>query len=146
MKLETLSIHIKERHSAGECYQAIADDLGISKAMAHQIEHGHKPGPDVAKKLKLDPSAKVLRDRDRRKAQREELERLRIENEAMELALRKIKQWIKYYPIETFKEPNWKEVRDVLATANITVDCVTASCFRILLDRLYASCDIKPDK
>jgi len=81
MKLDELRTKIElHREMGGWTYQELADEMGISKAMVKLIENGHKPGPEICKKLNLEPSAKVLRDRARRKNQRDELKRLREEN------------------------------------------------------------------
>jgi transcriptional regulator with XRE-family HTH domain len=68
---------IKTYRENGWKYHDLAEELGITKGMVQLIERGHKPGPEVSAKLGLEPSAKVLRDRARRKKQRDELLRLR---------------------------------------------------------------------
>ena len=78
MKLDELCRYVKRCREIDMTYQQIADDLHVSKAMARLLEQGHKPGPEVSAKLGLEPSAKVLRDRARRKKQRDEYKEFHI--------------------------------------------------------------------
>ena len=66
MNLYTVRQAIHNRHENDETYQSIADDLGITKAMAWQIEHGYKPGRRVSAILQLDPCPDLRYTRTRR--------------------------------------------------------------------------------
>lgn len=72
--------------NSGISYQEIIDDIAVignivlSKPAAMRIYKTHKVGKEIAKTLNLEPSAKILRDRERRKEQRAEFVRLREKN------------------------------------------------------------------
>jgi hypothetical protein len=72
-----------------------------------------------------------LRDhRDRRIA--------RLEREIDELhdRLHRIRQWIDAYPLDTFPEPDMKKVAKVLRDNKLTLDAVSASNMRHVLEGL----------
>ena len=58
--------YVKICRDSGMSYQAIADELGITKPAARRIFETGKIGCNVAKTLNLDPTKKQLRDRARR--------------------------------------------------------------------------------
>jgi hypothetical protein len=60
-----LRVEIVKRHENGDSYKTIGDSLGISKATADRIAHGHKPGKEIASVLKLDPANDLLYTRNR---------------------------------------------------------------------------------
>ena len=49
-------------------------------------------------------------------------------------ALRRIVQWSEAYPLDIFPEPDWAYVRVLLGHAGITVDAVSASCMRRVVE------------
>jgi hypothetical protein len=51
-----------------------------------------------------------------------------------ELALERIVQWADAYPLDIFPEPDFKRVRELLAAGGITVDAVSASCMRRVIE------------
>jgi hypothetical protein len=57
---------IRQRHKSGESYRLIAQAFGISKAMAWQIYHGHRPGKRISAILHLDPTSTLKSTRSRR--------------------------------------------------------------------------------
>ena len=79
--------YVRECRENHICYQSIADTLHISKPAAQRIFETGKVGKEIAKTLNLEPSAKILRDRERRKEQKNEIMRLRAENVIIKAAL-----------------------------------------------------------
>jgi hypothetical protein len=63
-----------------------------------------------------------------------ENEKLRNKIEAMESALERIENWVKAYPLGIFPEPNFERVRELLEMGGITLDCVSASNMRLVLN------------
>ena len=62
------------------------------------------------------------------------VERLQAENEELHDKLTQIDNWCKAYPLSVFPEPDMKEVRMALEAAGITIDSVSASIMRRLLN------------
>ncbi len=58
--------------------------------------------------------------------------------DAMEDAFRKIQQWASAYPIEVFPEPDLLRARDVLKSAGMTLDAISASNMRHVLTGVNA--------
>jgi len=54
----------------------------------------------------------------------------------LEDALTKIHNWTKAYPLEVFPEPDFKKAAEVLMTAGISLDAVSASNMRHVIGRL----------
>jgi hypothetical protein len=54
--------------------------------------------------------------------------------ETMREALHKIVQWSEAYPLDIFPEPDWAYVRVLLGRGGITVDAVSASCMRRVVE------------
>lgn len=52
----------------------------------------------------------------------------------LEEALHKIAQWSDAYPLSVFPEPDWKKVRDLLEAGGITLDSVSASNMRHVVE------------
>lgn len=48
----------------------------------------------------------------------------------LESALQRIVQWSEAYPLDIFPEPDLKKARELLAAGGITLDAVSASCMR----------------
>jgi hypothetical protein len=65
---------------------------------------------------------------------RAENERLDVDNERMEAGLQAISAWTKAYPLSIFPEPDFKKVRELLAAGGITLDCVSASNMRHVIN------------
>lgn len=61
-------------------------------------------------------------------------DKLRAENENLSDTIGAIKNWCNAYPLEVFPEPDMKQVRKVLEAGGLTIDCVSASCMRRVLD------------
>lgn len=62
----------------------------------------------------------------------EERERERAEDYAE--ALHRIVQWSEAYPVDVFPEPDFKKARELLEAGGITLDAVSASCMRHVVD------------
>ena len=84
MDMDNMRQMIAEKRANGETYQKIGEYFHIDRAMIKHIEShgGYQPSPAMAKKIGIEKpvTAKVLRDRARRKNQRDELLKLREEN------------------------------------------------------------------
>jgi hypothetical protein len=52
----------------------------------------------------------------------------------LEDALHAIVRWSEAYPIDIFPEPDMKKARELLAVGGITLDAVSASCMRHVVD------------
>lgn len=52
----------------------------------------------------------------------------------LEEALQRIVQWSEAYPIDIFPEPDFKKVRELLAAGGITIDSVSASNMRHVVE------------
>ena len=78
----------QRRHAEGESFQTITNDYppATKPAIRRVCLNGAVPRR-LAQAIGLDPTPKQLRDRARRKAQREELVRLRRENADLKTAL-----------------------------------------------------------
>ena len=59
---------------------------------------------------------------------------LRLEVERLREALDKINDWSKAYPLDLFPEPDFKQVRDLLAAGGIPIDVVSASNMRHVVE------------
>jgi hypothetical protein len=55
-------------------------------------------------------------------------------NARLENTLERIANWTRAYPIDVFPEPDWERVREVLAAGGISIDCVSASNMRHVVD------------
>ena len=49
-------------------------------------------------------------------------------------ALHQIMQWSKAYPLAVFPEPDFVKARELLAAGGITIDAVSASCMRHVVE------------
>jgi hypothetical protein len=89
MDMDTVHQIIEKERMAGVSYDAIGHQWGINGAMVQYIEahKDYKPGYAIRQKLGIDPTRKQLADRARRRAQREELIRLRILVNSLRVAL-----------------------------------------------------------
>ena len=58
----------------------------------------------------------------------------RLEVERLREALDKINDWSKAYPLDLFPEPDFKQVRDLLAAGGIPIDVVSASNMRHVVE------------
>jgi hypothetical protein len=54
--------------------------------------------------------------------------------ERLEDALQRLVQWSEAYPLDLFPEPNWKRAQQALEAAGITLDAVSASCMRHVVE------------
>jgi hypothetical protein len=59
---------------------------------------------------------------------------LEDENANLREALLKIAQWAKAYPLEVFPEPDWDKARDLLAAGGMTLDRISASNMRHVVE------------
>ena len=80
--------------------------------------------------------------RERYQAERDEANEkygdLQAENERLQDALDKIHQWCKAYPRTVFIEPTekeWEQIRDVLNYNGLSLDAVSGSCMRHVVER-----------
>lgn len=53
-----------------------------------------------------------------------------------ETALHQIVQWSDAYPLKAFPEPDWKRVAELLQAGGITLDAVSASCMRHVIEQV----------
>ena len=49
-------------------------------------------------------------------------------------ALERIVEWAEAYPLDVFPEPDWKRAGDLLRAGGITIDAVSASCMRRVVE------------
>lgn len=63
-----------------------------------------------------------------------ELERLERTNERMSDSMHKIKNWTEAYPLQVFPEPDMKRAAEVLKDAGLTLDAISASSMRHVLN------------
>jgi hypothetical protein len=54
--------------------------------------------------------------------------------ERLEEALERIVSWSEAYPLDIFPEPDWSKVREMLEAGGITLDAVSASCMRHVVE------------
>lgn len=54
--------------------------------------------------------------------------------ERLEEALQRIVQWSEAYPLDVFPEPDWKKANELLTAGGITLDAVSASCMRRVVE------------
>jgi len=59
-----------------------------------------------------------------------EIECLEDEIEQLRDKLERIRQWTEAYPIDVFPEPDWKKARTLLEAGGMTLDSVSASAMR----------------
>lgn len=64
------------------------------------------------------------------------------ENERMRDMIQQIADWQKAYPIEVFLEPDFKRAAEVLKDAGITLDAISASNMRHVLNGIKKIVDI----
>ena len=62
------------------------------------------------------------------------VKRLSVHCEELESKLYRISNWIKAYPLEVFPEPDFKKVAKVLKESGLTLDSVSASNMRHVLN------------
>jgi len=70
-----------------------------------------------------------------------ELTRLRGRVADLEEGLERIKNWAEAYPVKAFPEPDFKKVAEVLKSAGISLDCVSASNMRHVVNRVKEICE-----
>jgi len=56
--------------------------------------------------------------------------------EQLEEALQQIVQWSEAYPLDIFPEPEWKRAAELLRAGGITLDSVSASCRRHVVENV----------
>jgi hypothetical protein len=56
--------------------------------------------------------------------------------ERYEDALQAIVQWSEAYPLDVFPEPDWKKAAELLRAGGITLDAVSASCMRHVIEHV----------
>jgi hypothetical protein len=49
-------------------------------------------------------------------------------------ALRRIVQWSEAYPLDVFAEPDWKKAAELLKAGGISLDSISASCMRHVVE------------
>jgi hypothetical protein len=52
----------------------------------------------------------------------------------MEEALQLIVMWAEAYPLDIFPEPDWQKARALLEAGGMTLDAVSASCMRHVVE------------
>lgn len=57
----------------------------------------------------------------------------------MQDALRRILQWSEAYPVAVFPEPDWARAAEVLDAAGLSLDAISASCIRRVLNEVSAT-------
>jgi hypothetical protein len=62
------------------------------------------------------------------------LTNLEKENDHLREALWKIAEWAKAYPLTVFPEPDWDKARDLLAAGGMTLDRISASNMRHVVE------------
>lgn len=70
-----------------------------------------------------------------------ELDRLDRANERMSDSIHKIKNWTEAYPLQVFPEPDMKRAAEVLKGAGITLDAISASNMRHVLNGIKGIVD-----
>jgi len=60
--------------------------------------------------------------------------RMAIKNEAMDIVLHRIIAWCNAYPVDVFPEPDLKKVRELLEAGGVTLDSVSASNMRHVIN------------
>jgi hypothetical protein len=60
--------------------------------------------------------------------------RIAIQNEAMDIVLHRIISWCDAYPLDVFPEPDFKKARELLEAGGITLDSVSASNMRHVIN------------
>lgn len=60
--------------------------------------------------------------------------RMAIQNEAMNIVLYRIISWCNAYPLDIFPEPDFKKARELLESGGITLDSVSASNMRHVIN------------
>lgn len=73
----------------------------------------------------------------------EKVDKLADELERVSEKLTRIRQWCEAYPLEVFPEPDFKKVRELLEAGGVTLDCVSASNFRYVLQGIVKIIDGK---
>lgn len=69
-----------------------------------------------------------------------DLAKLHTRNDKMESALEAISNWTKAYPLSVFPEPDFKRVRELLEAGGITLDSVSASNMRYVIEEVAELC------
>jgi hypothetical protein len=57
-----------------------------------------------------------------------------IEIERLTGILARIEAWCDAYPVKVFREPDWKKAADLLKSGGMTLDAISASNMRHVLD------------
>lgn len=65
-----------------------------------------------------------------------EIERLEADNDRKNDALEKIASWAKAYPLSVFPEPDFAKAHEVLTTAGMTLDAISASNMRYVITQV----------
>jgi hypothetical protein len=63
-----------------------------------------------------------------------DVERLNARIEVLDAALRRIVQWSEAYPPDIFPEPDWKKAAALLNAGGITLDRISGSCMRHVVE------------
>jgi len=79
-------------------------------------------------------AAELLAAREAQRVAIERAEKAEVLADRYEEALQQIDNWAKAYPLDVFPEPDIKRVREVLAVAGITIDSVSASNMRHVIE------------
>lgn len=91
MDMDNMRQMIAEKRANGETYEKIGEYFHIDRAMIKHIEshNAYQPSEKMIKKLGIERpvTPKIIRDRARRKAQKDELTKLRKENYILKDAL-----------------------------------------------------------
>ena len=55
-------------------------------------------------------------------------------SDLLEEALQRIVQWSEAYPLDIFPEPDWKKAAALLTAGGLTLDAISASCMRHVVE------------
>ena len=107
-----------------EAYKQIAADL------TEEIDAARKAAGkfDTSDKFGMDSLAIII------ERLRGEIERLTNERDEAYEALEKIKTWSEAYPLDIFPEPDFKKAHEVLKSNGMTLDSISASNMRHVLN------------
>ena len=100
------------------------DDL-IEDAIEAALNLADRPSPDN--------KANVTKAR---QALRAEFSRLQAQVERYEDALEELETWSKAYPLEIFPEPDLKKAHEILKANGMTLDAISASNMRHVINRV----------
>ena len=83
-----------------------------------------------------DADKMILLGCDHAKSTAEEIARVVNEDHDHVEALQRIEQWSKAYPLDIFPEPDFKKAAELLKAGGITLDAISASCMRHVVEHV----------